>query len=138
MAINPDITALLDLYGALLTDKERDALDFYYNDDLSLGEITENEIAARRVRRDSGYGADEKLTVTRQSVRAAIKRAEEKLCEMDAKLGLRAKFTAKNAQLDQIAAKARAIEDFNRSHGRVGSISTLVSSIIEIAQDLYE
>ena len=135
MAVNPDITILLDLYGALLTEKERDALDFFYNDDLSLGEIAENENAQRRA---SNGRDDEKSTVTRQSVRAAIKRAEEKLYEADEKLGLRAKFAERNAQLDQIIAKARAIEEFNRSHGRVGSITNLVSSIVEISQELYE
>ena len=45
---------LLDVYGNILTEKERTMLDYYYNDDLSLREISDNENAERRERRDSG------------------------------------------------------------------------------------
>ena len=46
---------LLDYYGMVLTEKQRNILTEYYNDDLSLAEIAEN------------YG------ITRQGVRDAIK-----------------------------------------------------------------
>ena len=59
---------LLDLYGEALTTKQRDYLNFYYNDDLSLSEIAENE------------------GITRQGVRDAIKRAEALLFDMESKL----------------------------------------------------
>ena len=42
MANNIEISMLLDLYGEALTIKQRDYLNFYYNDDLSLSEIAEN------------------------------------------------------------------------------------------------
>lgn len=58
MAKNLEIAVLLDLYGDMLTEKQRDFLGYYYNDDLSLSEIAENE------------------GITRQGVRDAIKRAE--------------------------------------------------------------
>lgn len=69
MAKNYDIAVLLDFYGDLLTDKRRDFLNFYYNEDLSLSEIAENE------------------GLTRQGARDAIKRAEEQLIEFEEKLG---------------------------------------------------
>ena len=69
MANNVEITILLDFYGEMLTQKQRDFLGYYYNDDLSLSEIAENE------------------GITRQGVRDAIKRAETLLYEMESKLG---------------------------------------------------
>ena len=47
MANNIEISMLLDLYGEALTTKQRDYLCFYYNDDLSLSEIAENEEIGR-------------------------------------------------------------------------------------------
>ena len=64
MAKNLEIAVLLDLYGDMLTEKQRDFLGYYYNDDLSLSEIAENE------------------GITRQGVRDAIKRAEAQLFDM--------------------------------------------------------
>lgn len=89
MAVNPEFTVLLDVYGNILTDKERDMLDYYYNDDLSLREISDNENVARRERRVAGVdNAREHDTITRQGVRDTIKRAEAKLLAMEEKLGL--------------------------------------------------
>ena len=36
-----EMTLLLDYYGGMLTDKQRDCFDMRYNQDLSLGEIGE-------------------------------------------------------------------------------------------------
>ncbi|MEG2039004.1 MAG: DNA-binding protein, partial [Oscillospiraceae bacterium] len=35
MAKNMDISLLLDFYGEMLTEKQREAIEFYYNEDLS-------------------------------------------------------------------------------------------------------
>ena len=66
---NLKVSYLLDFYGALLTDKQRDAVDLYYNEDLSLAEIAEH------------------TQITRQGVRDAIKRGEELLFMLEEKLG---------------------------------------------------
>ena len=92
MAVSPEFTVLLDVYGNILTQKERDMLDYYYNDDLSLREISDNENIARRERREAGEEPSgnyrENDTITRQGVRDTIKRAEGKLLAMEEKLGL--------------------------------------------------
>ena len=77
MAKNLDVVLLTDYYGEMLTENQRKFIDYYYNDDLSLSEIAENE------------------GITRQGVRDAIKRAETQLFDMEKKLGIaeRAKRT---------------------------------------------
>ena len=74
--MNKDLTIsiLMDFYGNLLTNKQLDALDMYYNSDLSLSEIAE----------ETG--------ISRQGVRDAIKRGEKQLVEFEEKLGLAEKF----------------------------------------------
>ncbi len=69
MAKNLDITILIDIYGYMLTEKQKDVLELYYFDDLSLAEIAEN------------------LGITRQGVRDSIKRGEETLIDLEEKLG---------------------------------------------------
>ena len=65
MAKNLEMTILLDFYGDMLTPKQRDFLDYYYNQDFSLAEIAAN------------------VGITRQGVRDAIKRAEGQLYQME-------------------------------------------------------
>ncbi|MGN0595874.1 MAG: sigma factor-like helix-turn-helix DNA-binding protein [Ruminiclostridium sp.] len=63
-------TVLLDFYGSLLTEKQRETLSLYYEADLSLGEISE----------ETG--------ITRQGVLNCIKKSEAKLVELEEQLGL--------------------------------------------------
>ena len=75
---------LLDYYGMVLTEKQRNILTEYYNDDLSLAEIAEN------------YG------ITRQGVRDAIKHGEATLMEMEEKLGTARRTEAIRADLARL------------------------------------
>ena len=84
MAKNLEVTVLLDFYGEMLTEKQRSFLEYYYDDDLSLSEIAENE------------------GITRQGVRDAIKRAEAQLFHMEEKLGLAARFGDSRRALEEI------------------------------------
>ena len=43
---------LYDFYGELLTDRQKEFFDYYYNDDLSLSEIAENAGISRQGVRD--------------------------------------------------------------------------------------
>lgn len=64
------MTMLLDFYGELLTEKQNAYFSQYYNDDLSLSEIAENE------------------GISRQGVRDMIRRAELTLLATEEKIGL--------------------------------------------------
>ena len=48
MAKNLEISFLLDFYGEMLTQKQREVIEYYYNDDLSLAEIADNEGITRQ------------------------------------------------------------------------------------------
>lgn len=69
-----EIAILLDLYRGLLTDKQAEATDLYYNEDLSLSEIAEN------------------INVTRQAVRDFLVKAERILKDAEEKTGLGARI----------------------------------------------
>ena len=84
MAKNLEISYLLDFYGDVLTDKQREAMEEYYNADLSLAEIAEG------------------LGITRQGVRDAVKRGEATLVELEEKIGAAGRYRALADQLDQL------------------------------------
>ncbi len=69
-----DASLLLSFYGPMLTERQRDMLNLYYEDDLSL-----SEIAALQ-------------GVTRQGAHDAIRRGESQLLALEARLGLRARW----------------------------------------------
>lgn len=84
MAKDLGVTILLDVYGQLLTEKQRFAIDMYYNEDLSLAEI-----------------ADE-IDISRQGVRDSIKQGEKHLAEYEKQLGVVKRFHNISSQLDKL------------------------------------
>lgn len=82
---------LLDFYGELLTERQRECYDLHYNDDLSLAEIAEQ----------SG--------VSRQCVWDNIRRAEVSLQEIENKTGLIRRFSETQDVLNSVAEKLRAL-----------------------------
>lgn len=84
MSKNLQMTVLLDFYGQLLTPKQRDVMELYYYEDLSLAEIAEHE------------------NITRQGVHDFIKRSEILLTEFEQKLMLADRFSRLNQSLDEI------------------------------------
>lgn len=79
-----EIGALLDFYGALLTEKQRRSLELHFMCDLSLSEI-----------------ADE-LGVSRQAVYDMIHRSEQVLTEYEQKLGLLSRRRQEHETLKEI------------------------------------
>lgn len=81
---NWEFSSLLDIYGGLLTEKQRAFLEYYYNDDLSLAEIAENE------------------GITRQGVYDIVKRAKDQLINFEEKLSLNQRFKSVYDEADKI------------------------------------
>ncbi|MCX4303943.1 MAG: putative DNA-binding protein [Clostridia bacterium] len=86
------ISILLETYGKLLTDKQYNLLDDYYNMDLSLSEIAENE------------------NITRQAVRDNLKKGENKLFEYEEKLGIMKKTLMQEETISTILSEISKIE----------------------------
>lgn len=84
---------LLDQYGAALSERCRDVLEYYYADDLSLAEISEN------------------TGITRQGVHDAIRRGEAELLSLERALG----FAEKT---EKLLALAESLE----AHGEEGKL----------------
>lgn len=86
------ISALLDFYGCFLSEKQRNLLHHYYDEDLSLSEIAENE------------------QITRQGVRDLIKRGELQLKKYEDECGWCKKMTDLQTVIDSDDADGLKIE----------------------------
>ena len=115
-----NISLLFDFYGEILTEKQQDVIDYYYNDDLSLAEIAEN------------------VGITRQGVRDAIKRAESQLIEMEERVGFVSRFEQIKTGLAKISAKAGIINEENLKCGLSREINNLTVEIQSLCADLAD
>ena len=87
-----EISMLGQIYGNLLTEKQYKVIDYYYNQDLSLSEIAENE------------------NITRQAVRDIIKKGEKKLFEYEEKLLFMKKTINQEKQIQNILLNLNKIQ----------------------------
>lgn len=95
---------LLEFYGALLTQKQRTMLLLHYDEDLSLGEIAQQE------------------NISRQAVHDALVRGEEQLREYESRLGLMARDTA-------LAKELRALMEKETDAGARETLARLIERI---------
>ena len=86
---------LFDFYGDVLTDRQKEFYDLYYNEDLSLGEIAEN------------------AGISRQGVRDVIVRAEGVMQEVEDKTGLIKRFEQMRSHLAAIESAAAELKTIN-------------------------
>ena len=84
---------LCQIYGKLLTQKQYEFIDDYYNNDLSLSEIAENN------------------NITRQAVRDIIKKGENKLFEFEEKLLFMKRMLNQEKQIQVILEQLSKIEE---------------------------
>ena len=102
---------LYDFYGDMLTDRQKEFYDLYYNEDLSLSEIAEN------------YG------ISRQGVRDVIVRAEATLTELEDKTGIIRRFHVMQDQLKSLGDDVSAIARRNAQQYRDEEIEALTERI---------
>ncbi len=86
------ISMLSQLYGKLLTEKQFEFIDDYYNNDLSLSEIAENN------------------NITRQAVRDILKKGEKKLFEYEEKLMFMKRTLNQEKKIEKVLSELTKIQ----------------------------
>ena len=114
------MTMLFDFYGELLTERQKEFFDLYYNEDLSLSEIAEN----------SG--------ISRQGVRDVIVRAEGVMQEVEDKTGLIRRFLQMQEHISVIENAAGGLKTLNYRQYEDPRIDDLADAITQAAQALKE
>ncbi len=88
-----NMSLLLDFYGDMLTDKQREAMELHYNEDLSLAEIAD-------------------ITgLTRPGVRDRLVKSKDILEELEDKLGLIARFENIKQEISDISQQLEALKN---------------------------
>lgn len=108
------ISILMDYYGVLLTDKQLDIMNLYYNDDLSLSEISEIN------------------NTSRQAIHDIIKRCNKLLLDYEEKL----KLMNNNIIFEQD--KKNIIKKINTILSNVTNQSSSISLIDDIKKDIMD
>mgnify|MGYP000162876087 FL=1 len=114
------MTMLFDFYGELLTERQKEFYELYYDEDLSLSEIAEN------------YG------ITRQGVRDVIVRAEAIMTDLEDKTGLMKRFMLMQQQVQAILDAAEKIQTVNYRQYDNPELARLADEITRSAQALKE
>ena len=114
------MTMLYDFYGELLTDRQKEFFDLYYNEDLSLAEIAEN------------------AGISRQGVRDVIVRAEGVMQEIEDKTGLIRRFEQVRGHLDTIEQAAAEFKTINYRQYEDARLTELANLIRTEASALKE
>ena len=107
------MTMLFDFYGELLTDRQKEFFDLYYNEDLSLAEIAEN------------------AGISRQGVRDVIVRAEAAMQDVEDQTGIIKRFEAQRPHLDAIEAATAEMKTINYRRyedPRLTELATLIGA----------
>ena len=111
---------LYDFYGDMLTDRQKEFYDLYYNEDLSLAEIAEN------------YG------ITRQGVRDVIVRAEAILTELEDKTGIVKRFHQMQDQFLAIQTALNSICELNETRYQDDTLEGLCTQIQGVLSQLKQ
>ena len=121
MLKNLEMSYLLDFYGEVLTEKQREMMQQYFNMDLSLSEIADN------------------FNITRQGVRDAIKRGESVLLELEGQIGFAQKYKNIVEGVEEIKVLAQNISFYNAASYSVNEdINKSASKIMQIAQNISD
>ena len=118
MEKNVKVALLFDFYRNMLTSRQAESIDLYYNEDLSLAEISEH------------------MGITRQGGRDNIKRAENTLFDTEDRLGLASRFLKIKSDLLKIDDIIRDIEASPNVKSLSDDIKHKINDILIIIHDI--
>ncbi len=107
------VTALYDLYGGLLTDRQREFLNLHYMRDLSLAEISEQ------------------YSVSRQSVHDTLTSAESALEKAEASLHLLELFEAARSAADSAGKRCEELSRLLQRQEKTCSAVAEAESLVQ-------
>lgn len=114
------MTMLFDFYGEILTERQKEFFDLYYNEDLSLAEIAEN------------------AGISRQGVRDVIVRAEAAMQALEDRTGIIRRFESQRNRADAILAAAGELKAINQGRYKDAKLAELAERISAEASALRE
>lgn len=124
------IPVLYDFYAEFLTDKQRDAIEFFYEEDMSLAEMSEHILVEDK--------DGNKRNISRQGARDSVKSAEKVLYELEEKLGLYKKYEETKKDVQLIKECAAQIRDINLRTIINSQINQNVDKIISAANNILK
>ncbi|MCI8384722.1 MAG: putative DNA-binding protein [Clostridia bacterium] len=119
MEENVKISMLNEIYGKMLTKKQYEIIDDYYNNDLSLSEIAQNN------------------EITRQAVRDILKKGEKKLFEYEENLLLMEKTLKQGKKIEKVLGQLETIQKSNSNQKIVSEIQSIISEVQSLGKDLH-
>ena len=108
-----ELCLLFDFYGEMLTDKQRELFDLYYNEDLSLSEIAEH------------------AGITRQGVRDAVVRAEHTLTALEDKLHLVSRYGKIDQHVEALGQEIKMLSHINANYMQNAEIGKILTHMQE-------
>ena len=108
---------LLDYYGNILTGKQKDAIELYYNEDLSLGEISEH------------------LDISRQGVRDCIQRGTAILDDLEEKLKIIENYSDIDNKIDKVLILAGVVKQKASGWKALDEINLIISILESIRKE---
>ena len=112
---NLNISLLLDFYGDILTERQNEMLNMYYNEDCSLAEIADG------------------FSISRQGVRSVLKKGENILIEMENKLQLASRFIKVRDKSSEIATELEILNNNINNEEISSKIHSLINDIKAMA-----
>ena len=108
---------LFDFYGELLTQKQKQILGYYYDEDYSLAEIAEV------------------MSVTRQGIFDVIKRSKAMMEVYEEKLGLIEKFLKSQILLDEVQKDLMGLADRETDEKKKSELMLAVEKLKQVSEE---